>query len=403
MTVYRPKGARTFVFDFWYKGTRHRDTTHQTKKDDAERVEAKEKERVRQRAGGIHIHAREDSPTFQDWSVVFYHYKSTRLERPEALGDIIPVAMRFWGKPTWPDGRPVKPSSEHPCHDLRLCDPIDHPDWILKFEAWLDGRGLGNQSKNHYRGLLRRMYTVALLPEFRQRTGVLSNPFAGVPNDPTYERTVTLEPKELEAWLRAASYHVRLAVGIAALAPKLRLRNVLDLQWAEHFRPDPRTSKFNPRREHYLDITRHKTARKTRRSLVVPITAQLLRILKDAWTRHPAGAHVVTYRGHPLQSITDGVKAAIVEAGLTYGRDVAGGVTFHTIRHTAATLMSEVEADPLKLMDAMGHSDLRTTLKYRHRTPRRQKPMLERLSRTLKIANAIMDPRTRAARKKGAA
>jgi hypothetical protein len=216
-----------------------------------------------------------------------------------------------------------------------------------------------------------------------------------VPNDPTSERTVTLDPKQLEAWIRNASYHIRLAVAIGALAPKLRQRNILELQWAEHFQPDPRATKFHPRGAYLIEVARHKTARRLRRPLVVPVTAQLLHILKEAHARAKGQTHVVMYHGKPIGDITAGVRAAAEAAGLTYGRDVEGGVTFHTIRHTAATLISEGEADPLRLKDAMGHGDLRTTLKYRHMRPTREKPTLERLSRMVRIEQWVTSERAR--------
>lgn len=394
MTVYKPKAGVTFRYDFEYRGRRYLGNTRQTTRQDAEAVEAEKKRRLRLQAGGIDVPGREDSPRIQDWAEVFFEYKSKRLARPEALGDILPVALGFWGAPD-----DVEPNDDHPCHDLRLVDPIADPDWILKFEAWLERRGLGPQSKNHYRGLLRRMYAVALLPEYRKRTGVATNPFAGVPNDPTMARDVTVTPKQLRAWLTHASYHVRLAVAIGALASKLRLRNILELQWARDFDPDPRTTKFNPRTVHYITVARHKTARRTRRPLVAPISTQLLRILKDAWKRQPGSGQVVTYRGEPVSDIRGGVKAAVEAAALPYGRDRADGITFHTLRHTATTLMAEQLGDPMKLMDAAGHTDLATTMRYRHTRPRHQKPIIEGLSRLLKIEDVVTAAPLRVRRK----
>ena len=69
------------------------------------------------------------------------------------------------------------------------------------------------------------------------------------------ERTVTISVEDLRKWLAAASYHVRLAVAIAALAPKLRLASVLALTWAEHIDPE-----FQ-----YISVRRHKTATKVKR------------------------------------------------------------------------------------------------------------------------------------------
>jgi len=55
---------------------------------------------------------------------------------------------------------------------------------------------------------------------------------------------------------------VRLAVTIAALAPKLRRASVLALTWQEHVDPDLR----------FITVHRHKTVGTLRRPQVVPIS-----------------------------------------------------------------------------------------------------------------------------------
>ena len=81
------------------------------------------------------------------------------------------------------------------------------------------------------------------------------------------------------------SYHVRLAVAIAALAPKLRLASVLALTWSENIDADFR----------FITVRRHKTVTRVRRPQVVPISEQLRSILHDA--RRRTHTHVVEYRG----------------------------------------------------------------------------------------------------------
>jgi integrase len=407
MTVYKPPRRRTFDYDFWFHGKRYVGNTKQTTQREAEAVEAKVKERLRQEAGGIAVPQREDSPFIRDFAELFLAHKTKTLSRPEALGDILPVVLQFWGAP---DDPKTEPTLERPYHNLRLCDPITDPDWVLKYEAWLAsrldrrGRPMSNQSKNHYRGLMRRMYACAMLPEYRKRTGVAMNPFAGVPNEPTVSRDVTVTKTQLRTWLKHASYHIRLAVAIGALAPKLRERNILELQWA-HIEPDPRTTRFNAKTPHYIKVARHKTVRRIGRPLVSPVSAQLLRILRDAWQRTPASEFVVTYRGVPVRDINGGVRASIEAAGLPYGRDLtdaeghAIGITFHTLRHTATTLLSDKLADPMQLMDAAGHVDMSTTMNYRHSRPRHQKPAVEHLSRSLPIEDLVTAPHRRAKRK----
>jgi len=140
---------------------------------------------------------------------------------------------------------------------------------------------------------------------------------------------VTISLEDLRSWLRNASYHIRLAVAIAALAPKLRLANVLALTWKEHIDPDLR----------YITVHRHKTVATLRRPQVVPISDQLRVILKDA--RQRTATYVVEYRGRPVKTIRGGLRSAVERAGLPFGRSV-DGATFHTLRHTAASLLAEL-------------------------------------------------------------
>lgn len=387
MTVFKHPRGKTYRYDFQFEGQRHIGNTKQITEADAKLVEREIQLRLRHEAGGIGQFFPEETPRFQDWSEIFLDYKRKRLDRPDHVEHVTRVLLRFWGAPTKP-GDVV--SDATPFHDLRLGAPVADPTWILKFEDWMTRRpNYGNQSKNHARSMLRRMYALALKPAYRKACGVSRNPFVEVDTDPTPGRMVTQTVDEVRRWIAEASYHVRLALAIAALAPKLRLENVLALGWSSHFEPDPRGTKFNPDTPHYIVVRRHKTVKTTQRPMVSPISRQLLRILKDAWRRNPGENRLITYQGKSVKSIRGGVKAAAEDAGLTYGRDVEDGATFHTMRHTMATLLSDVEDDPLKLMDAMGHTDMATTLKYRHRKPRQQRPALERLSREVKLEDLV--------------
>lgn len=399
MTVFKHPRGKTYRYDFELRKQRYTGNTKQVTEADAKLVEREIQLRLRHEAGGIAQFFPDETPRFEDWAEVFIAKKRATLDRPDHPETITRVVLRFWGaKPS----NPAKVVGGEPYHDFRLGDPIARPALILEFEDWMKRRGIGNQSKNHYRGMLRRMYALAMKPEYRTTTGIAMNPFAGIDSDPTYERTVALEPADAQRWLEHASYHIRLAMSIAALAPKLRLAKVLALRWDEHFDPDPRQTRFNPKVPHYIVIKRHKTVRRTKRPQAMPIAQQLLRILKDAWRRHPAAEHVVLYRGRPVKDIHGGVKAAALEADIPYGRAIENGATFHTLRHTAATLLSLDEEDPLKLKDAMGHGDLRTTLKYRHMRPSHERPALERLSKQLKIEKIVTAARQRAQRLKPA-
>ena len=248
---------------------------------------------------------------------------------------------------------------------------------MLKFEEWMHARGIGPQTRNHYRSVMSRMYRAAMLPRFRKQTGVMQNPFAGTPRDITTERIVTVTVDELRRWVQQAAYHVKLAVALGALAPKLRLANILALSFDDHIDSDLR----------FITVADHKTDRHGR-PLVTPIVKQLRSILEDRRRRHPH-PRVVLYRGGPVTTIRDGVRLAAERANLHYGRD-SGGITFHTLRHVARTEMAALGITETKRSEAMGHADLATTQKYTHLRPVHQIETLERVSRRIPLADLLV-------------
>lgn len=380
MSVYQRGGV--YWFDFWFQGRRYRATTQQQLREDAELVESQFKLKLRREAGGIAVIDRRAAPHIQKWSEVYEASvrRSPHIRRPERIAILLRVVLRFWG------AKPVKTALQRagePYHDLRLLDPILEPIWIERFEAWMAARGQSGQTRNQYRSVMSQMYKLAMAPAYRTMTGVQLNPFAGVPRDRSVERTVTLTLPELRAWIQHASYHIRLAIAIAALAPKLRLRNVLDLRWGEHI--DTSLQR--------IVVELHKTAGHTGRPIVVPIGEQLRHVLLDAKHRRQSD-YVVTYRRAHINSIRGGLKLAADRAGLDYGR--AHGITFHTIRHTMATMMAELGEPESIRKELLGHELLETTQRYTHIRPLHQIAALERLSAATPIADLVTVPWRRA-------
>jgi site-specific recombinase XerC len=80
----------------------------------------------------------------------------------------------------------------------------------------------------------------------------------------------------------------------------------------------------------------------------------------------------------------------VTDAGLPYGRFVDDGVTFHTLRHTAATILAELEVSESKRKaETMGHRHMMTTQKYTHLRPMRSRPIVEALSAVLPISDLV--------------
>jgi len=233
MSVYVPKDGKTYVYDFWLLGQHYKKSTRQTDRTLAQKVEDGLKDDIRRRYAAA---ATMESPSFTEWAGIFYGYvvHEQQLRRPEAVDDVLRVLLRFCG--ARPDGSNSRnpPFEGEPYHDLRLDDFVSESEWILKFEDWMTRRGISATTKHHYRTYMSRMYKVALLPQYRKLTAVKENPFAGIPRGKKVVQKVALTVEDVRRAMSAMSYHVRLALGIAALAPTLRLANVLALRWDRH-------------------------------------------------------------------------------------------------------------------------------------------------------------------------
>jgi hypothetical protein len=224
------KRGRIWHYDFWFRGRRYKATTHQTERQAALIVESELKKQLRLRLAGL---ATATAPSFTAWAGRYYAWARAhpeRVRRPETIDHQLRVLLRFWGRR--PED-PAKVVDGEPYHNLRLSDPIDDPSWVLRFEAWMEKRGIAGGTRNHYRSRLSQLYVHALRPAHRLETGLTSNPFQRIDRDATCARTVTLTVPQLQALLSHASYHVRLAVAVVALAPRLRLASILALQWRD--------------------------------------------------------------------------------------------------------------------------------------------------------------------------
>lgn len=357
MSVY--KRGRAYHFEFQYKGRRYRGSTGQQNELDARDVEATERLRVRRQAHGIET-GPDDTPSLQDWAEIYYATISKRVKRPEAQALLIQVALRFWG------ARPTDPAKVHTdgtYHDLRLGDVVANAGWILKWEEWIDQRHWSPQTRNHYRSLMLQMFQLAISPLYRRQTGIVSNPFAGQWRDPVRGRESVLSKDELVAILGAASWHLRLAIAIALLTPKFRLGNILALEWGTHVSADYSR----------IRVEDHKTAHVTDKPLVAHVPEQLREILTEARRRDPKAKFVVTYQGRRIHQLRNAVANAVKRAAkapqfthLTYGRAAERGITFHTLRHTAATFLAELDISPDKRMPMMGHRTIASTMRYTH-------------------------------------
>lgn len=155
------------------------------------------------------------------------------MRRLDTWDRTVRVVLAFWGK---------RPTQREPVEggvykNLRLSDPIENPDLITEFEDWMTARGISGSTRNTYWSALSEFYRVAMRPRNRKATGVTMNPFVDIDRSRT-KRRVNLPPDDLRAWVQQAAPHARLALVIGALASKLRLDQVLELDFKTHFDRD---------------------------------------------------------------------------------------------------------------------------------------------------------------------
>jgi len=376
VTTFKHPRGKTWRYDFWWRGRRYTGTTDQLTKEDADLVEAEIKKRLRQQAWGIAPVQREHTPTFTTWAGQFLAAQRRRLGRPDVMERTLRMVLAFFGQ------KPSKdPVADAPYHALRLADPIIDPEWLDKFEEWMESRHLSGSTRNSYRSAVSGMYKLALRPTWRKKTNVAVNPMVGVERDATRRRRVTVSVDELRAWILHAAPHVRLALAIGALAPKLRLASILALRWDKNF--DAALE--------FITVTEHKTIRSTGEPQVMPVDPQLKAILEPARTaaKKAKQHHVIAYHGEPIASIRTALKSAATAAGIDYGRH---GATFHSLRHTMATMLAELGIAEEQRRLVMGHSDIRTTQGYTHLRPLHERAPLAALSKAVPIADSVQGP-----------
>lgn len=339
MSVYRTKSGR-WTYDFWFKERRYYPATSLDAKADADEAEQNHKRSLRRRAAGLEALSSEETPRFSDWAAVTLKFQTQRkkLKSPKEAKSKLRMVLAFWG--TKPRTNPVE-GGEY--RDLRLGDPVQRPELLLDFEAWMDKRGLSGARKNHYRSTCSMLYRVALLPENRTRTGVRENPFAGVLRDKVQRRTRVLTPDDISTWIATAPAPVVAAVTIGALAPALRLRNVVDLAWKD----------FSAGRE-FVTLP-HKADRETGLPLTIAVSAGLRSVLKELQQQRPKDPYVVPLDGERYWQLMKMLKRSIKASGLPYGRRRADGVTFHTLRHSMNTWLARKGVPAGDRQRAMGH------------------------------------------------
>lgn len=214
---------------------------------------------------------------------------------------------------------------------------------------------------NYCLAVISRVFAIAIL-----RGKATVNPATGVPKltrpreAPAANRPWT--DGEIEAVLAAAPAGVALAVGLGAFAG-LREGDAIALPLGAYAKAGRRaTITFRPGKTHAAADD----------PVVLPVHARLRRLIEER-KRGDSTVLVLGDRGRPYTS--DGFRTMLFRTirKLETERKIGEGLTFHGLRHTVATKLSDAGADDETIADVMGWSSTAMAKRYtktRDRTKR---------------------------------
>ena len=164
-------------------------------------------------------------------------------------------------------------------------------------------------------------------------------------------RTRTLDEDEICRLLaECRDAHLRLFV-LLALNTGARRGAILDLTWSQIDITNG-----------LIDLNPPGRLQTTKRRAVVPLNDTLKEALIEA-QQEASTPYVISYRGQPIFSLKTALGHACDRAGLK-------GVSSHTLRHTAGTLMAKAGIDLWIIANILGHSIAKTTELYAHFQPK---------------------------------
>lgn len=154
-----------------------------------------------------------------------------------------------------------------------------------------------------------------------------------------------------------ADKHLKIVIYIA-LYTGMRLGNILNLKWENlDFISNTITIKVKDR------------TKEGGKNLTIPMIAKLAEILQ---AQPKINEYVINYRKKPIKSIMSSWRNIFYyrnEKGVFTKRlkdETLPYINFHTLRHTAATWILKKTNNLRITKEILGHSDIKTTMKYAH-------------------------------------
>ena len=347
MGVYSKKrndGSKAWYFDFQLQGKRYRAVGGTTK---TEALRAQEKVRAEVLSGEYEFKSQIKNPTLEQFADKFLQ---RRIENRSYGRDVLFVKhlKRHFG-------------------NKRFMSSI-YPENVEDYKSWRKTEGVANATVNREMACLKRMYNLAM-----QWGDAKQNPVQHIkflPEPPKKDRFVTQE--QAIKLIDAASNTFK-PILITAFNTGMRLQEVLGLKW-------DMIRIWDIGGEIELVYTKNGKKR------YVPLNKTMLELLKDIKQQNEFV--FIGNRGEPLKSVRKPMETAIRRAGIEKA-------TFHDLRHSWASWLSEQGVDPYTIMEIGGWADMKTLMRYLHRTRSVRQNAVEKLdgflNQSLSKENKILE------------
>ena len=204
-----------------------------------------------------------------------------------------------------------------------------------------------------------------------------------LPKPERKSKTVPATPEEVKAIYDAMPERYRMSIYLAVFGDRLRIGEVCALQRRDI---DPKTRTLHIRRGRAtMDNERLTDTPKTDNSIrdeqIPPQLLPLLQQFLDEQVRSEKDAWLFPEREDPTKPIHPNS----LRSWYSQARDQAGrpDLRFHDLRHTGLTWLAAEGAIIRELMDAAGHADVNTAMRYQHSLDRRKDILAEKLGANL--------------------
>jgi len=155
-----------------------------------------------------------------------------------------------------------------------------------------------------------------------------------------------LTPKEEERLLNNSADHLKDII-VCALNTGMRIGEIVSLKWSEV-----------DLENNIITVTQ--TNSKSKKERNIPINSVLRSLLIELKLRSGVNEFVfLNNKGQRIKTIRTAFKAACRRANIN-------GLRIHDLRHTTATRMVESGANIVAISKILGHSDIKTTMRYAH-------------------------------------